>query len=161
MPFIPPSIPLTSMNPRQQAEYFAQQGIQATGGGGASGNGVRTFTPTWTGFSVDPTGDLSYFDLGATVMLWADSTFLGTSNSTAMTITNLPSSIQPTNSRNVMAHVLDSSNPYVGLVGLTTGSTVTFSMGVVSGTKLTFSTTGFTAAGNKGLAAGFLITYSK
>jgi heme/copper-type cytochrome/quinol oxidase subunit 3 len=154
VPFSPGKVTPRDLNARQWDTFVSQAGIQAD-------NRVKTFTPTWTGFSSAPTGELSYMNFGAIVMIWADSTMFGTSNATAMTITNLPEDIWPSDSRVIPTMVLDVTNPYFGMVNLTTGATMTFSISTVSGSTVSVTSTGFTASGNKGLAAGWLITYSK
>lgn len=51
---------------------------------------VSTYTPTWTGFSVDPTTSASYVKVGKLVTVWLTVSVAGTSNATTCTVT-LPS----------------------------------------------------------------------
>ena len=159
VPFTPPSIPLTSMNPRQQAEFFAQQGIQAVGP-----NGVRTFTPTWTGFAIPPVGDLTYIDFGDYVMLWNDNSFAltGTSNSGAMAISNLPATITPGVPVGVPTSVRDTTNTVAGLASIGAGgNNIAFVKAQVSGADIVYTAGMFTAVGTKGVESGWLVIYPK
>src|SRR5690606_6811291 len=65
---------------------------------------VQSFTPTWTGFGVgdEPSGDLYYANLGTHAMLWVGgSNLTGVSNSTSMSVTNVPSAIRPQQNLNI------------------------------------------------------------
>lgn len=169
VPFRAPSIPLGQMDARQQATYFAAQGIQATGGG--PDGGVRTFTPTaWDGFSVDPTGAISYIDYGAFVMMWADAAIVGTSDFTNFTLHGVPTTLIPSR-----------LNTAVGSFGMLNNATGAGGSAIVYGgasgfagqihffilrtdTVANFATpnaNGWTNVGNKGLDAGWIIQYPK
>jgi hypothetical protein len=159
VPLTPGRISPRAMDDRQWATFVAQAGIQAD-------NTVKTFTPTWTGFSVDPSGDLSYQDFGSIVMVWwEDATaLLGNSNANFMTITNLPENIRPRVHRKGMILVCDNgSGIYEGFYSINSGGTITFGLadtGTVAN-RVTYTTTGFTAASTKGLAGGVLFVYAK
>lgn len=58
---------------------------------------TQTFSPTWTGFSSAPSGNLNYAISkdGLTARIWTDADRIGTSNSSAFGITNIPAAIQP------------------------------------------------------------------
>jgi hypothetical protein len=158
VPLGAPSIPLSEMDARQQATYFAQQRIQAVGAGG-----VRSFTPAWTGFSVDPVGEISYMDLGDVVMVWTNDSLLGTSDATIMTITNLPDEISIlTGSRLVPSTMVDNGTGYAGFASIGgSPNLMTFFLSAVSGSKVSYSSSTFTSSGDKGLVAGWLIVYTK
>jgi hypothetical protein len=149
------------MDDRQWATFVAQAGIQAD-------NTVKTFTPTWTGFSVDPSGDLSYWDFGALVVLFNDSAveLVGTSNAATMTITNLPDGIRPDEFKWRDCLVVNNDFTTNGSVGIATNGTMTFYfhqvttiVGAVEG--LAPQASGFNNANNKGVPSGWLIMYSK
>ena len=129
-----------------------------------------TFTPTWsaTGFSTDPTGDLSYavsLD-GLWAKMWATADRTGTSDAGSMAITNLPAAIRPVGAS--VQYVGDST---VGLdntsdriqVGLRifeashgSAGTCEFLVLVESGSAApsVFNNNGFTTSGTKGLIKG-------
>lgn len=127
-------------------------------------NAVQTFTPTWSGFSSAPSGDLNYIDFGAYVVLWTRTALTGTSNATSMAITNLPSAIEPASGFQVLLCKVV-NNPgviYNGSVALQAGTnTLSFAMDEVSGSNITSNSLGFTNSGSKGLAAGWIIIYAK
>lgn len=159
VPLQPPPIPLGQMDARQQATYFAQAGIQAD-------QRVRTFTPTWTGFSVDPVGDINYMDFGAIVMMWVDADLQGTSSQNFMTITNLPSSIRPAGTRLVHCGALrDGVGTFTlsGQVSVLANGQVHFALDdTATSAGLVVANPNFwTASGTKGLKNGWLITYAK
>lgn len=122
-------------------------------------NITGTFTGTLTGFTTTVTGTISYAKLGNIVTIHipnAGSGLSGTSNSTSMTLTGMPSSLYPQAAR-VCAFpaVGDNSN----LIG--DGEAVWCEVG--TGGVITFyingSSSGFTASGIKGTNAGGNITY--
>lgn len=124
-------------------------------------NTAQTFTPTWTGFSADPSGDLSYIDFGAYVMLWTSAALTGTSNATTFTISNLPSAIEPTSGFMILpCRVVNSNVIYAGSASLQAGTNdIVFAMDIVSGSNITSDATGFANTSGKGLPAGWLIVY--
>lgn len=58
---------------------------------------TQSFTPTWTGFSADPSGDFNYAlsTDGRLAMMWTDSDMIGTSDAVTMTFSGLPAAIRP------------------------------------------------------------------
>ena len=110
-----------------------------------------SFVPTWTGFSVDPTGNVFYTKIGGLIVLTFDATgTTGTSNATGMSITNLPAILRPQTDSNPRAvcMVTDNGAQAAGA----------FSFGATPGTMIFYkgtappSSTGFTNAGSKGFA---------
>jgi hypothetical protein len=119
-----------------------------------------SFTPTWTGFSVAPTGAISYTIIGSLVTLEFGALCTGTSNATAMTITNLPAQLRPlttTDPIGVPCWLVD--NGAVALGG--------FRHKIPAGTLEFFkgaappSATGFTNPGTKGFSLGMTLSYSR
>lgn len=114
-----------------------------------------TFTPSWTGFSAAPTGDMAWQIVGRVATLeWLGTT--GTSNATGMTIGNLPLNLRPTTKSllgMMPAIVIDNGNRVQGSVGHGSLGTVQFNMGSP------LSGTGFTNSGTKGLDTGWTCTY--
>jgi hypothetical protein len=114
-----------------------------------------TFTPAWSGFSADPTGDMAWQVTGRMATLeWLGTT--GTSNANFMTIGNLPTNLRPTTrslagmSASVM---IDNGAVQLGSVGHGTLGVLQFNLGT------TPSGTGFTTSGTKGLDTGWTWTY--
>lgn len=125
-------------------------------------NTVQTFTPTWgAGFSTDPTGDMSYIDLGAIVILWSGQ-LTGDSDTNAMTVTNLPSAIRPGTIRIVPCMVTDNGSAKLGATQIETGGDITFSLFIAdTGVSDNIFVSTFTPSGTKGLPSGWLVVYSK
>ena len=110
-----------------------------------------SFVPTWTGFSVVPNCNVFYTKIGSLITLTFDATgTTGTSNATAMTITNLPTILRPQTDTNPRAvcMVTDNGAQAAGA----------FSFGATPGQMIFYkgtappSAAGFTAAGSKGFA---------
>jgi len=116
-----------------------------------------SFTPNWTGFSVAPTGTMSYQITGNQVTLeWTGGQ--GTSNATSMSINNFPNGLMPT-SRGVslaqgLTALIDNSAGAIGTYNFTGLSTLSFNKGTSPP-----SATGFTNSGTKGLDTGWSLTY--
>lgn len=105
-------------------------GVWARSQKAAPHHDVRTFTPTWGGFSADPVGDVSYIDLGALVILIPGSGvgLSGTSNATSFTLGAIPEEIRPT--ANVLTNTV-----CIGAAG--GGVSGSFSSGAVCGAEIT------------------------
>lgn len=132
------------------------------------GDNVQTFTPTWAGFSADPSGDLSYMDLGAIVVMWSDGELTGTSDDVSMQFSGLPETIRPTVSGIgvlVPCYVINNGVTVAGAVAVDPSGGVTafinqaYNDGV---TDMTGPAPGvFRSVGDKGLPDGWLIVYDK
>jgi hypothetical protein len=120
-----------------------------------SSAGVVTgsFTPSWFGFSADPVGDLLYYKIGRIVVMYTLTALTGTSNNTAMSITNIPLEIRPSAVR-VTVMVTDNGAVATGMIARSGLSTFDFYKGTNPP-----SATGFTASGSKGLPAGFMAVW--
>lgn len=107
-----------------------------------------SFTPVWTGFSVDPIGDIDYTKIGALVILQAGALMTGTSNATEMSITNLPTILRPPTAAEPRGTCMITDNGAQALGA--------FSFGVGAGTIKFWKGTappdaaGFTNVGDKG-----------
>jgi hypothetical protein len=113
-----------------------------------------TFTGTLTGMTGSVTGTCIWTRVGNLVTLFIP-TMTGTSNSTAMTLTGLPSAIQPARAQllqNALYSVEDSgaSNGLV-TVRVNAGSTMTF--------FLSGNANGFQNVGAKGVVVAFTVSY--
>jgi hypothetical protein len=115
-----------------------------------------TFTGTLTGFTANPTGTVTWVRMGNIVSVYITSSITATSNAGTMTMTGLPSAIQPASTQVVMCAQLEDNTvqPLVGKASITAG-TITFQTQTVAVGQ--FNT--FTASGTKGLIAGWSITY--
>jgi len=120
-----------------------------------------SFTPTWTGFSTDPTGDLFYTKIVKTdasgnehgvVTLYQTALALqGVSNATGMTITGIPEAIRPAQPRNCPIETED-NGAFIESVGrIASSGTITFFAKEVSGSNIGYNNSGYTNSGNKGL----------
>lgn len=118
-----------------------------------------SFTPAWTGFSADPTGDIFYTKIGGLVILQCDAGGMtGTSNATGMSITNLPAILRPQTAPEArsICMVTDNGAQAVGA----------FSFGVAAGTIKFWKGTappndaGFTNSGDKGFSPYQTLMYS-
>jgi hypothetical protein len=114
-----------------------------------------TFTPSWSGFSAAPTGNMSWQITGRMAILeWLGTT--GTSNANFMTIDNLPMNLRPT-TRSLAGMsptvVINNGANMLGSVGHGALGVLQFNLGT------TPSGTGFTTSGTKGLDTGWTWTY--
>jgi hypothetical protein len=142
---------------REWDRYFSQSGIQAD-------KLVKTFAPTWTGFSADPVEEISYLDFGELVVLWNDTgaSILGTSDSAVLEFTGLPVEIRPESGLTAPTSVVDSGTFWAGEIHVNPSGNVNFSRDEVSGAYISRGNgVSFTAAGLKGLPPGWLIMYAK
>lgn len=111
-----------------------------------------TFTATLTGMTTTTTGTMNYRIQGNMVTIWADSSILGTSNATTMTMTGVPAAIQPATTRYANPSVRDNGTFAIGQATMTASSgTWTFAKDPNS--------SAFTSSGSKGLAASALSYY--
>lgn len=164
VPLEPGRVSPRDMDDRQWNRFVSQSGIQAD-------REPKTFTPTnWTGFSVDPTGDVSYMDFGAIVIMWIDSTLTGTSDDVGMSFAGIPTEIRPrTGNKLVRCLVVNGGYTLGGAVEITTTGIAQFylesTLGGGAGTadddRVTPSGAIFENVGTKGLPAGWLVFFSK
>ena len=130
----------------------------------ASGTAVEvataTWTPTWTGFSSAPTGNLRYQIYGdgthQFVIVGDDQGALldGTSNATTMTITGIPAAIRPDTDALTPLFIMKSSGTTgFGYASASAAGTITF----YAGDPPVFD--GFANSSTKGLFAGVSFMY--
>lgn len=120
---------------------------------------VKTFTPTWTGFSSDPSGDLDYIDFTTWAVIWYDgSSLLGTSNATSFTLSNLPAAITPAQTKTVTCICTNNGANALAVAAVQSSGNVSMQI-FNAGTPYPFTATGWTASGSKGLGPGFFIVY--
>jgi hypothetical protein len=105
------------------------------------------------------TGTVLYVIEGDLCTLTAS--FTGTSNANTMTLTGIPLVCQPATQRQfIPTIVFDAGNEVYGMFDIPAlVNTANFARGVVTGTQLVQSETGFTITGTKGVAA-MSVTYS-
>lgn len=112
-----------------------------------------TFTGTLTGMTASTTGTVSYRRVGSLVSLFVAANILGTSNATSMTMTGVPSNVRPKlQERFCLCYGMrDNGGTVAGAAILSTTGSIDFAVGIPPGN--------FTAAGLKGLNAGWNIVY--
>lgn len=102
-----------------------------------------SFTITLTGMTSTVTGTVYYRVTGNEVNCWTTAVINGTSNTTAMTGTGIPSILQPLTGKYIPVYVQNGSSYAIGLISTGTSSTWTFGI-----TAANFT---FTSSGSKGL----------
>jgi hypothetical protein len=110
-----------------------------------------------TGFAAPIPSSMIVRKCGGIVSILSIAEYSGTSNSTAMTLTGLPTTFRPTVSATTVVSVgmLDNGAEKGGVAVIGTDGTITF------GTGLDNNTTGFTGSGTKGLKTGWCITFNR
>lgn len=124
-----------------------------------AGTTTGSFTGTFTGLTTGVTATFNYRVSGNIAYVWcACFTAFGTSNTSAMTITGIPSAIQPGHSHFVPAYVFD--NGVRVLATLTTGVAGTWTFNTLTPSGSFVNDAGaFTTSGGKGVPDGFLVQY--
>ncbi len=119
---------------------------------------VGDFTGVITGCTTSPSGQF-FFRVGkGIVTLWTDSNVQGTSNTTALSLTNLPAAIRPTTQKVVpCAQLTDNSVAVNGTAAIGTGGSIIFGVHTVSGSKIVDGA--FVNSGTKGIGTGWSVTY--
>lgn len=118
-----------------------------------------TFQVTLTGITPSVTGTLTARRMGDYATLTGS--FVGTSNANAMTVTGVPAAWRAgVNTQLLICNLEDNSANCTGAAQFTSGgSTITFLLGGVNGTRLNNNSAGFTASGQKGLNATVIGPY--
>jgi hypothetical protein len=121
-----------------------------------------SFTGTLTGMSSSTTGTVNWRKVGGVVELWITSAITGTSNATSLTLTGLPSAVQPTSAVGLLPTVtIDNGSSGLSFASISAGgSTISFTYSFVSGTKVFSGVDQYTASGTKGLPIGWRIRYT-
>jgi hypothetical protein len=121
------------------------------------------FTGTLTGVDATITGTFDYKIVSGVVTISVDADVIGTSNTTAMTITGLPAAIRPSVAKGVACTEItnDTLTLHACRAVVTTGGTIAFYIARTDTTAnfVRYSSTGFTNSGVKGVAGGWTITY--
>lgn len=116
-----------------------------------------TFTGTLTGCTTSPTQLISYRITGNIVSLVFAGALSGTSNSTSMTITGLPTAIQTVGATSFPCMVTDNGVDRLGVASVNVGTIFFLNTSATGAASLT----GFTAAGTKGVPAIFTLVYAR
>jgi hypothetical protein len=120
------------------------------------GNFNGTFTGTFTGLVTPYVATCYYAINGPQATIWVGNSITSVSNSTSMTMTGLPSYLQPpTLQQFIPCSLYDNSIPVMGAAIVNAASaTVTFArsnlVAASTGSASQFVSSGFTASGNKG-----------
>lgn len=124
------------------------------------GTNSNTFNGTLTGFATAITGPVVWTKQDNIVSLRILANMLGTSNSTTLTLSGLPSILIPPSSRRVyVSSITDASVDFQsGSATIDPSGVITFAVFTVSGTRLV--PTAFTNAGIKGLDNSWEMIYS-
>lgn len=143
-------------------ELFVNGSAVATTNTGCT---TGSFSPTWAGFSSAPSATVTYVLCGYVVSLNFRNGGLGstgTSNATSMSLTGLPSAIQPTGSEVVGSCLNMEDNSVTGYKGavFVTGGAAQFAISIVSGSNILDNLSGFTGSGSKGIGAPGSCTYA-
>lgn len=111
-----------------------------------------TFTATLTGMAGATTATANYSTVGGVVTISFPGAFVGTSNTTALTMTGLPAGLQPATLRSIVSCFLEDNGVNVqgaADINPATAGTITFYRCVLATGVL--SASGFTASAAKGL----------
>ncbi len=109
-----------------------------------------TFTATLTGCTTSPTSAVKWTRTGDKVAMYIPGV-QGTSNSTACTLTGLPTTLQPATNHYLMAsEILDASTPYTGLLKF--GATGTITLFIKTAANASYGSTFTNSATAKGLS---------
>lgn len=155
------SVTNPSMAFRQQvATGFYRQGSAVIGvalnGSNAGTFDQGTFTGTLTGMTGSVTGTFNYMRITNLAVVWTTANISGTSNSPLMTLTGLPSPVQPGGTRSITA-----------CEGGNDGGTSVLTSGTITSGTMTINRVqsspaiggGWAGAGTKGLFAGWATSY--
>lgn len=127
------------------------------------------FTGTLTGFASPPSGTFNYVCMTGLVIIYCQSSILGTSNANYLTITGLPALLAPAGS-NVINAICAGGVENGGASGVlaaaqVSGQTITLSLAITgasgAGSEITAigNLTGWATSGGKGIQQGFCIMY--
>lgn len=147
---------------RAPTALLAQLTTGPTGPTGPAGYGVSgTFTATITGMTTTTTGTINYSINGNICVLTALNAILGTSNSIAMSLTNLPSQCVPTTGGPIVPCWVQPGSGYsIALAGaIVNGNTVYFLFPVTLTTAGINLSGEFPGSGTAGVPVGWTITY--
>lgn len=114
------------------------------------------YTGTVTGHAADPTGTIFCKRIGNFVQIYCTANIVAVSNSTAMTLTGtMPTNFRPSVARTVISVGMRDNgvSSFGGVAVVATSGVITF------GTGINNNAAGFTAAGSKGLEAGWSLMY--
>lgn len=116
-----------------------------------------TFTATLTGVTAGVTGTARYVRIGKAVTLFLPS-LVGTSNTTACTITGAPANILPARSKRIVVpEVRDNGNTYPGAISMATSGVMSLQFHATVPGGLTGT---FTNVNGKGLASDAEVSYN-
>lgn len=128
----------------------------AVGGSATTGS----FTGTLVGCTTSPTSTVNWTKIGNSVTLHIQSNTVATSNATSMGMSGLPAGIQPVTIQDVacVGMTNNGTGQLFGTAQVSASGTINFKLAATSGANLTYSITGFTASGTKGIGT-CTITY--
>lgn len=126
-----------------------------------------SFLATITGVSGTVTGTVFWKRNGSLVTLSCPAGVTGTSNANTLTMTGLPSDVQPSSNVEVITSVVDNGSSYgklgLAVISAVSPSVVNFLIMLCGGSGSSVqspATTSFTTSGSKGISSGWQITYT-
>lgn len=121
----------------------------------------NTFTGTLTGCTTSPTASISYRRSGHMVTIYFPNNLFGTSNSTELTVTGMPSSIAPAGGVvRPLSRYITNNGISVGGDVIIPASSTTMTFAILNSVPGAPDNSGFTSSGQKGIAAGLSFHYS-
>ncbi len=118
-----------------------------------------SFSTSLTGMTSSTTGTINYRIVGGMCTLWAESSIIGTSNSTAMAMTSIPAACLPSGSRQVAGMAEDNARAILALFSVSPVGDLVIEPGRTDVATNFVVPGNFTASGAKGLIGGSTITY--
>jgi hypothetical protein len=125
-----------------------------------------SFAANLSGISGSGSFTMEWSLLGNIVTLSSSSGASGTSVGTALVISDIPNFLQPASFRNAPIVAMDNGIIVAASAQIAPLSTIVCSCGVVSGSRMTYSPSGWTASGQKGFGdpilsgqTGFVMSY--
>ena len=121
-----------------------------------------SFTGTLVGVNPGVTGTINYVKTGRIVTLYVAANVVGTSNTTALSLTGAPAAVLPVANLSIpCSFIRDDTNAVMGSAYIATGGAITFGVSRTDGLAnfVQADESGFTNSGSKGILQGWSITY--
>lgn len=118
-----------------------------------------SFSITMADCSSGGTGTIFYRVINNIATLWVTAAITCTSNGTALSISGLPTAVNPAHARTIQYNVINNGAGVLASAAVLTSNAIVMAAAIPSGSFVTTPGGGFTASGSKGLGAGFTITY--
>jgi len=128
----------------------------------STGTPTGSFTGTVTGMTSTTTGTINWTQSGPNVTLYTTTNVTGTSNTTGLTLTGMPSYLYPAHEQLVACWgVANNGTAVFCQADIGTSGTITFGVPTAFGSAgMVANASGFTNSGSKGLFIRWQVTYS-